>query len=296
VAVVEFFRILGTGTLIIRSSVNGNTSDFRIPGVSLVKTARHTLLSARQLLQPTDLTFTAEGTTGTLTREGKLVFPLSIVDGLYTVQGELIPRAMANVAVSSTSPGLEGKLWHARLGHASAGVMHILAKRGLIPSTAHGPQNIAHCKGCAAGKAKLLPREGKPESRGRTEAGDILRADPTGMGKISILSVMDACSKYVWAFPLQQKNEAAGKLKALILHLRARGKSVHTLRSDHCGEFTSEFGWLEAQGIRHEFSPSYVHKTNGLIERFHGTILPRLRAVVHEHQVPLGTVPTCSSD
>jgi transposase InsO family protein len=104
---------------------------------------------------------------------------------------------------------------------------------------------------------------------------------------------MDDCSKYAWAFPLQQKNEAAGKLKALILHLRARGKSVHTLRSDHGGEFTSnEFeGWLEAQGIRHEFLPSYAHKSNGMIKRFHGTIMPRLRAVVHEHQLPLGVVP-----
>jgi hypothetical protein len=88
-------------------------------------------------------------------------------------------------------------------------------------------------------------------------------------------------------------NLSAGKLKALFLHLRARGKSVHALRSGHGGEFTSsEFeGWLEAQGIRHEFSPSYAHKSNGLIERFHGTIMPRLRAVVHEHQVPLRAVP-----
>jgi hypothetical protein len=122
----EKTHIFCTGTLFIRSSVNGNTSDFRIPGVSLVKAARHTLLSARQLLHQTGLTFTAKGSTGTLTRDGKLGLPLSRIDGLYTVRGELIPSTMANVADSSTSPGLKCKFWHARLGHASAGVMHIL--------------------------------------------------------------------------------------------------------------------------------------------------------------------------
>jgi transposase InsO family protein len=67
---------------------------------------------------------------------------------------------------------------------------------------------------------------------------------------------------------------------------------VHTLRTDRGGELTSTalVDWCGINGIKHELSPPYVPKANGLIERFHGAVMPLLRAVHAERKLPLAAI------
>jgi transposase InsO family protein len=59
------------------------------------------------------------------------------------------------------------------------------------------------------------------------------------------------------------------------------------LHSDRGGEFTSQDfqDFLKNQENKIETSPAGSPKSNGVIERLHGTIVPLVRAVMHE-QIP----------
>jgi hypothetical protein len=100
--------------------------------------------------------------------------------------------------------------------------------------------------------------------------------------------VVDEGSRFSFAFPLKAKSAASNSLQALILQLERKGFKPHTLRTDNGGEFTSHElnNWLAARGIEHLYSPADTPQANGLIERYHGTLMPRLRAVLHARKIP----------
>ena len=292
----ESTPILGRGTLLLRTVVGNQPRDIRIPGACLVKHARRTLLSAHQLMRQTGLTLVATGSTAALHRDNAVAIPLTVQGDLCVVTGHLVPvPSTAALAASISSPNSDGILWHARLGHPSARCQAKLAARGLIPNQP-GPQHIAHCPDCAAGKAKAIPRERLRNDHKRLKPGDVLHADvafPLGMGKTVVLTVIDEASRHAWVFPLAKKSQVPAVLRHLIQHERARGYAMHTIKTDHGGEFSSaEFAeWLKEHGIHHAFSPPYTPKSNGLIERLHGTLTPRLRAVIHGRYIVAGAVP-----
>jgi hypothetical protein len=77
-------------------------------------------------------------------RDGQELLPMTVQHGLYVVQCELLPAVHAAMTASATASNQDERaLWHARLGHASAGIMHKLATRHLMPATAHGPRTTA---------------------------------------------------------------------------------------------------------------------------------------------------------
>jgi hypothetical protein len=127
--------ILGTGTIVMRITGNGASRDIRIPNVRLMKMAQHTLLSARQLLHQMGAHFHADGKTGSLTCDGRELLCMTVQHDLFVVQCELIPAAKH-------------------------------AMRHRVQSTAYGPRTIAHCIGCAAGKATITPPY-VPDVRGK---------------------------------------------------------------------------------------------------------------------------------
>jgi hypothetical protein len=55
--------------------------------------------------------------------------------------------------------------------------------------------------------------------------------------------------------------------------------------------FAAFADWCACNGIKHKLTPPYVPKANGLIERFHGTIMPRLRAVNAGRRLPRAAIP-----
>jgi hypothetical protein len=87
--------ILGKGIIVLRKQGNGTPRDVRIPNVRLVKMARHTLLSVRQLLHQMRDQFLADGKTGSLMCDGQEILSMTVQHGLYVVQCELIPAVHA---------------------------------------------------------------------------------------------------------------------------------------------------------------------------------------------------------
>jgi transposase InsO family protein len=168
---------------------------------------------------------------------------------------------------------------------------------------AHAQLPIA--KGAQSEKLRWYQERSCTKTRSPTQATfstqDVLHANlsfPTGMGGVCILSAMDARSRHAWAFPLHHICGAARYLKALILQKWTRGSRVRTPRTDRGGVFTSTaFAvWCGCNGIKHELSPSYVPKANGLVERIHGTVMPRLRAVIicalhAQRRLPRAAIP-----
>jgi hypothetical protein len=151
--------------------------------------------------------------------------------------------------------------------------------------------STSNCPACAVGKGKRTPCHPRDACKARPQPGQILHADvcfPKGLSPDCLLTVVDEGSRFAFAFPLKAKSAAANSLQTLILQLERKDFKPHTLRTDNGGEFTSaEFrSWLASRGIEHCFTPADTPQANGLIERYHGTLMPRLRAVLNARQIP----------
>jgi hypothetical protein len=103
-----------------------------------------------------------------------------------------------------------------------------------------------------------------------------------------ILTVMDCFSKFAWATPIKTKH-AGSVAKALreILDDPIVGERVpKILQSDNGSEFKEQVSeLLERRGIKQLFSAPYKPTTQGLIERFNGT----LKRAVFEHMSQYNT-------
>jgi hypothetical protein len=87
--------------------------------------------------------------------------------------------------------------------------------------------------------------------------------------------------------------EAAEALKALIDRLERVGKPVRDLQTEGGGECKSSHfsSWLAQRGIRHRITSANSHNSNGLNERVHGTLMSRVRAVIHARNIPCAAWP-----
>jgi transposase InsO family protein len=105
---------------------------------------------------------------------------------------------------------------------------------------------------------------------------------------MSVLAAVDEYSRYAEVHVLGSKAHTAAKLKDIILQRKNANKRVQILRSDRGGEFINhDLGdFLKREGIEHCTSPPREPHSNGrLIERLFGTIVPRLRNVLHHRGI-----------
>jgi transposase InsO family protein len=181
-------------------------------------------------------------------------------------------------------------VWHERLAHPGPSIINTLKSRCLIPSTVKA-SSTADCHACAVGKGKRTRCYSPDALKQRPQPGQILHADlcfPKGLSPDCLLTVVDEGSRFPFAFPLRAKSEAAKALQDLILQLERKGFKPHTQRTDNGGEFISTElkMWHAARGIEHVFTPADTPQANGLIDRYHGTLMPRLRAVLNGRKIP----------
>jgi transposase InsO family protein len=82
------------------------------------------------------------------------------------------------------------------------------------------------------------------------------------------LIIVDDYSRFTWVFFLQEKCQTQETLKRFLIHtqneFRLRMKEI---RSDNGTEFkNSEIeGFLEEEGMKHEFSSPYTPQQNGVV-------------------------------
>lgn len=97
-----------------------------------------------------------------------------------------------------------------------------------------------------------------------------------------ILTAVDLNTRHAWARATKNKESAtiAKALEEILDDIRVmRGKEVTIVQSDNGSEFQSEVAQLlQRRGIKQNFSKSHTPQSQGIIERFNGTIKRRIGA------------------
>jgi transposase InsO family protein len=101
------------------------------------------------------------------------------------------------------------------------------------------------------------------------------------------LVIVDDYSRFTWAFFLQEKSQTQETLKKILRRAQIEfGLRIKKIRSDNGTEFKNSQieGFLEEEGIRHEFSSPYTPQQNGVVERKNRTLLDMARTMLDEYK------------
>jgi transposase InsO family protein len=101
------------------------------------------------------------------------------------------------------------------------------------------------------------------------------------------LVIVDDYSCFTWVFFLQEKSQTQETLKGLLRRAQNEfGLRIKKIRSDNGTEFKNSQieGFLEYEGIKHEFSSPYTHQQNGVVERKNRTLLDMARTMLDEYR------------
>ena len=130
-------------------------------------------------------------------------------------------------------------------------------------------------------------------------AGEAFHADLTGPmvkgigGMKYVLVVVDAWSRYVFAFPCKTKSQVPNLLVYLLerIHVHVtgpRGQRIKSIRTDCGSEFTNKkvAAYLAARSINHYFSVPGNKGSNGIAERHIQTVMTLARALLLPTDLP----------
>jgi hypothetical protein len=103
------------------------------------------------------------------------------------------------------------------------------------------------------------------------------------------LVIVDYYSRFTWVFFLQEKSQTQETLKGFLRRAQNEfGLRIKKIRSDNGTEFKNSQieGFLEEEGINHEFSSHYTPQQNGVVERKNRTVLNMARTMLDEYKIP----------
>jgi hypothetical protein len=103
------------------------------------------------------------------------------------------------------------------------------------------------------------------------------------------LVIVDDYSRFTWVFFLQKKSQTQETLKRFLRWAQNEfGLRIKKIRSDNGTEFKNSQieGFLEEEGIKHEFSFPYTPQQNGVVERKNRTLLDMARTMLDEYKTP----------
>jgi transposase InsO family protein len=186
--------------------------------------------------------------------------------------------------------------WHRRLSNVGMKNLHKLLKGEHILglTNVHFEKDMI-CSVCQAGKQvgvhcphKNIMTTDRPL--------DLLHMDLFGpIAYISIggskycLVIVDEYSRFTWVLFLQEKSQTQETLKRFLRWVQNEfGLRIKKIRSDNGTEFKNSQikGFLEEQGIKHEFSSPYTPQQNGVVERTNRTLLDMARTMLDEYKTP----------
>jgi hypothetical protein len=100
---------------------------------------------------------------------------------------------------------------------------------------------------------------------------------------------VDDYSRFTWVFFLQEKSQTQDTLKGFLRRAQNEfGLRIKKITSDNGTEFKNSQieGFLEEEGIKHEFSSPYTPQQNGVVERKNRTLLDMARTMLDEYKTP----------
>jgi hypothetical protein len=103
------------------------------------------------------------------------------------------------------------------------------------------------------------------------------------------LVIVDDYSRFTWVFFLQEKSQTHETLKGFLRWAQNEfGLRIKKIRSDNGTEFKNSKieGFLEDEGIKHEYSSPYTPQQNDVVERKNRTLLDMARTMLDEYKTP----------
>jgi hypothetical protein len=101
------------------------------------------------------------------------------------------------------------------------------------------------------------------------------------------LVIVDDYSRFTWVFFLQEKSQTQETLKGFLRWAQNEFElRIKKIRSDNGTKFKNSQieGFLEEEGIKHEFSSPYTPQQNGVVERKNRTLLDMARTMLDEYK------------
>jgi transposase InsO family protein len=215
-----------------------------------------------------------------------------VLDGqLYLVDFNDNQAELDTCLIAKTNMGW---LWHRRLAHVGMKNLYKLLKGehilGLI--NVHFEKDRI-CSACQAGKQVGVHHPHKNIMM-TDRPLELLHKDLFGpIAYISIdrskycLVIVDDYSRFTWVFFLQEKSQTQETLKRILRRAQNEfGLRIKKIRSNNGTEFKNSQieGFLEEEGIKHEFSSPYTPQQNGVVERKNRTLLDMARTMLDEYK------------
>jgi transposase InsO family protein len=189
-----------------------------------------------------------------------------------------------------------GWLRHRRLAHVGTKNLHKLLKgEHILGLTNVHFEKDRVCSACQAGKQvgnhhphKNIMTTDRPLEQLHMDLFGPIAYISIGRSKYCLVNV-DDYSHFTWVFFLQEKSQTQETLKGFLRRAQNEfGLRIKEIRSDNGTEFKNSpiEGFLEKEGIKHEFYSPYTPQQNGVVERKNRTLLEMARTMLDEYKTP----------
>jgi transposase InsO family protein len=268
--------------------------DHSISNGFLVDSLDYNLLSVSQLCKMGySCLFTDVGVTVFRRSDDSIAFK-GVLDGqLYLVNFNDNKAELDTCLIAKANMGW---LWHRRLTHVGMMNLHKLIKgEHILGLTNVHFEKDRICSSCQAGKQVGVHHPHKNVMTTNRPL-ELLHMDLFGpIAYISIdgskycLVIVDDYSRFTWVFFLQEKSQTQETLKIFLKRAQNEfGLRNKKIRSNNGIEFKNSQieGFLEKEGVKHEFSSPYTPQQNGVVERNNRTLLDMARTMFDEYKTP----------
>jgi transposase InsO family protein len=105
------------------------------------------------------------------------------------------------------------------------------------------------------------------------------------------LVIVNEYSRFTWVLFLQEKSQTLETLKKFLRWAQNEfGLGIKKIRSDNGTKFKNSQieGFLEEEGIKHEFSSPYTTQQNSVVERKNRSLLDMARTMLYEYKTSDG--------
>ena len=228
------------------------------------------------------------------TKNRDVIGEIKVKGGLYRVSTSGSKVRSYNVDVEEP---LSVDELHRHLGHVSHDRAKLLVKKGLIEGvTLKAGIETAVCESCEWAKGTRKAVSKVRESDRSTAVGEEIHSDLWGKApvesinhKLYYVTFTDDYSRYTNVYFLHGKDETFETYKSYEAWLMNQyGARIKCLRSDRGGEYRSdEFdAHLKKAGTVRKLVVHDTPEHNGVAERLNRTMLEKVRAMLHESDLP----------
>ena len=290
------FQAIGKGDMhvYVPSSNSESTSRILLKDVLYAPTMGVTLVSISRIAG-TGSTVVFSGSLCRIYNKNRaLVGEIKVKGGLYRV---FTPNSGVGAYSFSTRQALSINELHRRLGHVSHERAKLLVKKGLIEGIdLESDVEATVCESCEWAKGERKSITKVREGERRTAVGDEVHSDLWGPAPVESInhkryyvSFTDDYSRYTQVYFLHTKDETFDSYRVFEAWLSTQHSAkIKCLRSDRGGEYLSdEFSaYLRKAGTVRNLTVHHTPEHNGVAERLNRTLLEKVRAMLHESDLP----------